>query len=194
MHVGVLETPLIFHFPCVWILRVHAYGWLYSQFALHRLPLLIVVIIKFISKVITQVVSQDQPGSRNTVHKSIWHSRALFLFRTFHMSAVCRKKAPISTSLSLAYPSTLECLTDLGKYFNLLVSEFVRNILSQLAIFSARFGPYAIRSGSRRQRDLRGYSLNWGNNPYMFGQKIIDCGDVGSNTLLEASQNDSGHE
>jgi len=42
----------------------------------------------------------------------------------------------------------------------------------------ARFGPYAIRSGSRRQRSLRGYSLHWGNNPYTFGQKIIDCGDV----------------
>jgi agmatinase len=42
----------------------------------------------------------------------------------------------------------------------------------------ARFGPHAIRSGSRRQRDLRGYSLSWGNNPYTFGQKIIDCGDV----------------
>jgi agmatinase len=79
-----------------------------------------------------------------------------------------------------------------GYYISQLtrVSEFVRNMLSQLPIFSARFGPYAIRSGSRRQRDLRGYSLNWGNNPYMFGQKIIDCGDVGSNTLLEASRND----
>jgi len=42
----------------------------------------------------------------------------------------------------------------------------------------ARFGPFAIRSGSRRQRDLRGYTLSWGNNPYAQGQKIIDCGDV----------------
>ncbi|KAF8167412.1 hypothetical protein B0H34DRAFT_681784 [Crassisporium funariophilum] len=42
----------------------------------------------------------------------------------------------------------------------------------------ARFGPYAIRSGSRRQRDLRAYTLSWGNNPYALGHKIIDCGDV----------------
>ncbi|KII94050.1 hypothetical protein PLICRDRAFT_36283 [Plicaturopsis crispa FD-325 SS-3] len=42
----------------------------------------------------------------------------------------------------------------------------------------ARFGPYAIRSGSRRQRELRGYSLAWGVNPYNQGTKIIDCGDV----------------
>ncbi|KAI6008392.1 Ureohydrolase [Pisolithus orientalis] len=42
----------------------------------------------------------------------------------------------------------------------------------------ARFGPYAIRSGSRRQREIRAYSLAWGSNPYEQGSKIIDCGDV----------------
>ncbi|KDQ63159.1 hypothetical protein JAAARDRAFT_147183 [Jaapia argillacea MUCL 33604] len=42
----------------------------------------------------------------------------------------------------------------------------------------ARFGPYAIRSGSRRQRAERGYSMAWGNNPYRQGSRIIDCGDV----------------
>lgn len=42
----------------------------------------------------------------------------------------------------------------------------------------ARFGPYAIRSGSRRQREARGYTLSWRNNPYEQGSKIIDCGDV----------------
>ncbi|KAG9314170.1 arginase family-domain-containing protein [Chiua virens] len=42
----------------------------------------------------------------------------------------------------------------------------------------ARFGPYAIRSGSRRQRPTRGYTLAWGNNPYESGPKILDCGDV----------------
>ncbi|KAJ7597420.1 arginase family-domain-containing protein [Mycena floridula] len=42
----------------------------------------------------------------------------------------------------------------------------------------ARFGPYAIRSGSRRQRSQRGYTMSWQNNPYESGLKIIDCGDV----------------
>lgn len=42
----------------------------------------------------------------------------------------------------------------------------------------ARFGPYAIRSGSRRQREARGYTLAWGNNPYELGSRILDCGDV----------------
>ena len=42
----------------------------------------------------------------------------------------------------------------------------------------ARFGPYAIRSGSRRQRESRGYTLAWQNNPYELGSRIMDCGDV----------------
>lgn len=42
----------------------------------------------------------------------------------------------------------------------------------------AWFGPYAIRSGSRRQRESRGYTMAWGLNPYTDGLRIIDCGDV----------------
>ena len=42
----------------------------------------------------------------------------------------------------------------------------------------ARFGPYAIRSGSRRQRATRGYTLAWGANPYTVGYEVMDCGDV----------------
>ncbi|TFK56759.1 Arginase/deacetylase [Heliocybe sulcata] len=42
----------------------------------------------------------------------------------------------------------------------------------------ARFGPFAIRSGSRRQRAERGYSMAWQNNPYQQGSKVLDCGDV----------------
>ncbi|KAH8110638.1 Ureohydrolase [Phellopilus nigrolimitatus] len=42
----------------------------------------------------------------------------------------------------------------------------------------ARFGPFAIRSGARRQREGRGYTLSWGIDPYMLGSKVVDCGDV----------------
>lgn len=42
----------------------------------------------------------------------------------------------------------------------------------------ARFGPFAIRSGSRRQRELRGYTLPWGMDPFAQGVKVVDCGDV----------------
>ncbi|KAH7914748.1 Arginase/deacetylase [Hygrophoropsis aurantiaca] len=41
----------------------------------------------------------------------------------------------------------------------------------------ARFGPSAIRLGSRRQSAQGGYALNWMTNPYL-SAKIIDCGDV----------------
>ena len=42
----------------------------------------------------------------------------------------------------------------------------------------ARFGPFGIRAGSRRQRDYRGWTMFWGINPYKSGSTIIDCGDV----------------
>ncbi|EJC98717.1 Arginase/deacetylase, partial [Fomitiporia mediterranea MF3/22] len=42
----------------------------------------------------------------------------------------------------------------------------------------ARFGPYAIRSGARRHRETRTYTLFWGVDPYQLGSKVIDCGDV----------------
>jgi agmatinase len=41
----------------------------------------------------------------------------------------------------------------------------------------ARFGPHAIRAGSRRQRSIRGYTLQWGLNPYAEGSDIVDCGE-----------------
>ncbi len=44
----------------------------------------------------------------------------------------------------------------------------------------ARFGPHAIRSGSRRLRDPHGYTLAWEIDPYEYGTRIIDCGDVSS--------------
>ncbi|KAG7566930.1 hypothetical protein FFLO_01309 [Filobasidium floriforme] len=42
----------------------------------------------------------------------------------------------------------------------------------------ARFGPFGIRSGSRRQTKIRGYSSVTGINPYQSGYSVIDCGDV----------------
>ncbi|OCF40443.1 agmatinase [Kwoniella heveanensis CBS 569] len=42
----------------------------------------------------------------------------------------------------------------------------------------ARFGPYALRSGSRRQRPDRGYSSRLEVNPYDSDLYVLDCGDV----------------
>lgn len=109
---------LCFDLPvkCVWMLRIYAYGSLYSQPAFHPFPLLIRIITKLISKAIIWFIRlQDPPGSKNTVHKLTSYSRALSPFRTFLMFVACRKKAPILTSLFLAYPSTPQWLTDLGR-------------------------------------------------------------------------------
>ncbi|KDN37196.1 hypothetical protein RSAG8_10328, partial [Rhizoctonia solani AG-8 WAC10335] len=42
----------------------------------------------------------------------------------------------------------------------------------------ARFGPYGIRSGSRRISPARGYTTAWGYNPYKQDAVVRDCGDV----------------
>ena len=47
----------------------------------------------------------------------------------------------------------------------------------------ARFGPFAIRSGARRLREARGYSLSWNMDPYTVGSRIVDCGDVSFITI-----------
>lgn len=51
----------------------------------------------------------------------------------------------------------------------------------------ARFGPSGIRSGSRRLRTERGYSLAWQDTPYASnGTVVIDCGDVGIHLNLSS--------
>ncbi|KAG8716242.1 hypothetical protein FRC11_006636 [Ceratobasidium sp. 423] len=42
----------------------------------------------------------------------------------------------------------------------------------------ARFGPYGIRSGSRRISPYVGYTTAWGYSPYEQNTTIVDCGDV----------------
>lgn len=42
----------------------------------------------------------------------------------------------------------------------------------------ARFGPYGIRSGSRRIIPEMGYTTAWGYSPYKQDTAIMDCGDV----------------
>ncbi|GAA5823964.1 hypothetical protein JCM11251_003361 [Rhodosporidiobolus azoricus] len=42
----------------------------------------------------------------------------------------------------------------------------------------ARFGPNAIRQGSRRHATNRGFSIPWNFNPFLAGAEIVDCGDV----------------
>ncbi|KAF7327827.1 Arginase/deacetylase [Mycena kentingensis (nom. inval.)] len=84
---------------------------------------------------------------------------------------------PFSGPLSFSHIPYTRCLEDESQSFDIAVlgMPFDTGVSYRPG---ARFGPYAIRSGSRRQRAARGYSLSWRNNPYDAGAKIIDCGDV----------------
>ena len=84
---------------------------------------------------------------------------------------------PFTGPLSFAHLPYSRCLDDASEAFNiaLLGLPFDTGVSYRPG---ARFGPYAIRSGSRRQRELRGYTMAWAINPYLQGSKILDCGDV----------------
>lgn len=84
---------------------------------------------------------------------------------------------PFSGPLSFSHLPYTRCLEDEGANFDIAIlgMPFDTGVSYRTG---ARFGPYHIRSGSRRQRAARGYSLSWGNNPYSMGYKILDCGDV----------------
>lgn len=92
---------------------------------------------------------------------------------------------PFSGPLSFSHLPYSQCLADESTSFDiaLLGLPFDTGVSYRPG---ARFGPYAIRSGSRRQRDLRGFSLAWKNNPYSLGAKIVDCGDVRFDRTLQA--------
>lgn len=93
---------------------------------------------------------------------------------------------PFSGPLSFSHVPYSRCLEDDSANFDiaLLGMPFDTAVTYRPG---ARFGPYAIRSGSRRQRETRGYTLSWGINPYTLGYKIMDCGDVSASCLLALS-------
>ncbi|KAI0784994.1 arginase family-domain-containing protein [Abortiporus biennis] len=84
---------------------------------------------------------------------------------------------PFSGPLSFSHLPYAKCLESVTTKYDIAIlgMPFDTGVTYRSG---ARFGPYAIRSGSRRQRDIRGYSLSWGNNPYSNGFKVLDCGDV----------------
>jgi len=84
---------------------------------------------------------------------------------------------PFSGPLSFAHLPYARCLENEAASFDIAIlgMPFDTGVTYRPG---ARFGPYAIRSGSRRQRDTRGYTVAWGNSPYTQGVKILDCGDV----------------
>lgn len=84
---------------------------------------------------------------------------------------------PFSGPLTFSHLAYARCLEDESIDFDIAILGILFDTGTSYRP-GARFGPYAIRSGSRRQREIRAYSLAWGSNPYEQGSKIIDCGDV----------------
>lgn len=84
---------------------------------------------------------------------------------------------PFTGPLSFSHIAYARCLDDPSQLFDIAILGMPFDTAVSYRP-GARFGPYAIRSGSRRQRDLRGYTLAWQINPYAQALKIIDCGDV----------------
>lgn len=84
---------------------------------------------------------------------------------------------PFSGFLSFSHTPHAVCLEDEKATFDIAILGFPFDTGVSYRP-GARFGPFAIRSGSRRQRDSRGYTLAWGVNPYDQGVSILDCGDV----------------
>ncbi|KAF7307470.1 Agmatinase 1 [Mycena indigotica] len=84
---------------------------------------------------------------------------------------------PFSGPLSFSHIPYTRCLEDESKKFDIAIlgMPFDTGVTYRPG---ARFGPFAIRSGSRRQREARGYTMSWKMNPYKVGATILDCGDV----------------
>ncbi|KAG8864193.1 hypothetical protein FRB96_006014 [Tulasnella sp. 330] len=85
---------------------------------------------------------------------------------------------PFTGPLSFSHLPYAKCLDDPSSLFDIAILglPFDTTVTYRPG---ARFGPFGIRSGSRRQRPDIGHTFGWGMNPYkQNGVKIIDCGDV----------------
>lgn len=83
-----------------------------------------------------------------------------------------------SGPLSFSHLNYTRCLEDTATKFDIAVLGMPFDTATTYRP-GARFGPFAIRSGSRRQRPNRAWTLGWQMNPYEAGYDVIDCGDVG---------------
>ncbi|KIJ65052.1 hypothetical protein HYDPIDRAFT_27783 [Hydnomerulius pinastri MD-312] len=81
-----------------------------------------------------------------------------------------------SGPLSFSHLPYTRCLDDTSETFDIAILGMPFDTATSYRP-GARFGPYAIRSGSRRQGATHAYALNWQTNPYSFA-KVLDCGDV----------------
>lgn len=92
---------------------------------------------------------------------------------------------PFTGPVSFAHLPYTRCLDDPSTLFDIAVLGLPFDTAVSYRP-GARFGPHGIRTGSRRLRHERGYSLAWETSPYDGNvTRILDCGDV---SLLGASE------
>lgn len=92
---------------------------------------------------------------------------------------------PFTGPLSFAHLPYTRCLDDPSTLFDIAVLGLPFDTAVSYRP-GARFGPHGIRTGSRRLRHQRGYSLAWETSPYDGNAtKVLDCGDV---SVLGASE------
>lgn len=85
---------------------------------------------------------------------------------------------PYTGPLSFAHLPYSRCLDNSSSLFDLAILGLPFDTAVSYRP-GARFGPNGIRSGSRRLRYERGYSLAWETSPYDTNStKVLDCGDV----------------
>lgn len=84
---------------------------------------------------------------------------------------------PFSGVLSFSHLPYALCLEDNSTPFDIAILGLPFDTATSYRP-GARFGPYAIRSGSRRQRSARQWTLSWGSSPDEQGSIVLDCGDV----------------
>jgi agmatinase len=85
---------------------------------------------------------------------------------------------PYTGPLSFAHLPYERCLDSPSTLFDIAILGFPFDTATSYRP-GARFGPYSIRSGARRQYSPFGYTLAWGGeNPYELGASLLDCGDV----------------
>jgi agmatinase len=81
-----------------------------------------------------------------------------------------------SGHLSFSHLAAAKCLENNSTLFDIAILGFpFDNTVTYRP--GARFGPFSIRSGSRRQQ-THWWDLTWGNSPSGWGAGMVDCGDV----------------
>lgn len=78
--------------------------------------------------------------------------------------------------LSFSHLPYLRCLEDASQTFDIAIIGFPFDTTTTYRP-GARFGPFAIRAGSRREC-INYWSMTWGSSPGKLGAQILDCGDV----------------